>query len=195
MDDTEGKFAVKLARRALEDEIDEKDTECSKAPEIFLHKRGAFVTINTHPYNELRGCIGYAEAVYPLLQTIIYAARYACHDPRFPDLIKEELDRITVEVSVLTTPERLGVEAAERPEHIQIGRDGIIIECGDYKGLLLPQVAAEWEWDSREFLAHACVKAGLDDSAWEDGDVDVFKFQAEIFHELSPNGEIERYEE
>lgn len=195
MDDAEGVFAVKLARRALEDEVNEDYTKFNEAPEIFLQKRGAFVTINTYPDNELRGCIGYAEAAYPLLQAIAYAAKYACHDPRFPDLMGGELNHIIVEVSVLTAPERLDVEAAKRPEQIQIGRDGIIIECGDYKGLLLPQVAKEWGWDSREFLAHACIKAGLEDSAWEDEDVDVFKFQAEIFHELSPNGEIKRYEE
>ena len=104
-----------------------------------------------------------------------------------------ELDQVVVEVSVLTPPEELVVaRRQEMPEAVVIGRDGLIVERGAYRGLLLPQVPVEWEWDSTTFLEQACMKAGLTPDMWLDRRTRVLTFQAEIFHEESPYGQIVR---
>ena len=193
MDEAEGAFAVQLARRAVDAEASNRKMDADMAPASFDEKRGVFVTLKTYPSGELRGCIGFPEPVYPLAEAIIQAAESACHDPRFNDLREEE--NVTVEVSILTVPELLTAEAEERPQAVEIGKDGLIMERGYHRGLLLPQVAVEWEWDPEEFLSHACAKAGLRSSAWKNPETRVFKFQAEIFSEVSPRGEIRRYEE
>lgn len=195
MDEAEGRSAVGLARSAVDAETGSGNVDTSMIPASFDEKRGVFVTLKTYPDNDLRGCIGFPEPVYPLGEAIIQAAQYACHDPRFNDLEKKETDSVTVEVSVLTIPQLITAEAESRPQAVEIGKDGLIVERGRYRGLLLPQVAVEWKWDSREFLAHACAKAGLGSSMWKSSETRVFKFQAEIFSEVSPRGEIRRYEE
>lgn len=193
MEEAEGIFAVKLARCAVDAEVGNEAPDAGMAPASFDEKRGVFVTLNTYPDGELRGCIGFPEPVYPLGEAIIQAAKHACHDPRFNDLQKDEA--VTVEVSVLTVPELLTVKAEDRPKAIQIGKDGLIMEKGYYRGLLLPQVAVEWGWNNEEFLSHACAKAGLRANAWKSSETRVFTFQAEIYSEVSPRGEIRRYEE
>jgi uncharacterized protein (TIGR00296 family) len=162
-------------------------------PQTAKQKRGVFVTIHTYPSMDLRGCIGYPEPVFSLGKALIKAAQGACHDPRFPYLRRNELDNIVVEVSVLTVP--LEVEVEDRkslPSKVNIGRDGLIMEMGLYRGLLLPQVATEWNWDATTFLAETCVKAGLTPDCWLDKRSKVFKFQAEIFLEESPRGKVVR---
>ncbi len=73
-----------------------------------------------------------------------------------------------------------------RPADIEIGRHGLIVERGGRRGLLLPQVAIEWNWDVETFLDHTCRKAGLPDDAWKAGAA-LFRFDAEVFaDELLP---------
>jgi AMMECR1 domain-containing protein len=54
-------------------------------------------------------------------------------------------------------------------------------------------VAVDWEWDSIEFLIQCCFKAGLPPDAWMMKETEVLKFQAIIFAEKEPNGEIKRH--
>ena len=193
MKDQEGTLAVKLARKAIDAETRDLDIDTFDVPDSFRQKSGAFVTLKTFPGGELRGCIGYPEPVFPLAESILRAAQGACHDPRFPALRAEELDQVVVEVSVLTPPEELVVaRRQEMPGAVVIGRDGLIVERGAYRGLLLPQVPVEWEWDSTTFLEQACMKAGLTPDMWLDRRTRVLTFQAEIFHEESPYGQIVR---
>ncbi|MEE9224169.1 MAG: TIGR00296 family protein, partial [Thermoplasmata archaeon] len=111
---------------------------------------------------------------------------------RFPRLTSEELDRVTIEVSILTSPEQIEVsKATEYPKRIKIGNDGLIVEKGPYRGLLLPQVAVERKWNEEEFLSQTCMKAGLPPDAWLDKDTKIFKFNSRIFGEISPGGEVE----
>jgi uncharacterized protein (TIGR00296 family) len=65
---------------------------------------------------------------------------------------------------------------------------------GGRSGLLLPQVATEWGWDSEEFLSQCCVKAGLPPDSWLLPGTEVSRFQAIIFAEKAPGGEVEREE-
>lgn len=188
----EGELAVRIARKAIEVETLEREPEKLDVPEIFQMKRGAFVTLNTYPGLELRGCIGYPEPIYSLGATIIRAAQGACHDPRFPTLMSDELDRILVEVSILTPPRELRVERRELPSAIKVGRDGLIAESGPFRGLLLPQVPVEWEWDEETFLCHTCLKAGLTPDCWLDSRTKIYSFQGEVFSEERPQGRVIR---
>ena len=157
---------------------------------------GVFVTLETlgSQGKRLRGCIGRPYPNFPLISaTIDSAVNAAMDDPRFPSVKPNELDKIVVEVSILTPPELIQVDnVRDYPKHIEVGKDGLIIQRGSHSGLLLPQVAVEWKWDAQQFLEHTCEKAWLTPDMWMDEDTKIFKFQAEIFHELEPNGKIER---
>lgn len=159
---------------------------------VFGEPRGVFVTYSMYPSHDLRGCIGYPMPVFPLGRAIDESARSACHDPRFPDLRASELDHLTVEVTVLTVPEVLDVPKSDIVKSIEIGRHGLILTCGGRRGLLLPQVPVEWEWDVPEYLENLSMKAGLRPDAWQRPDAYIETFEGEIFHETSPNGEIVR---
>ena len=102
----------------------------------------------------------------------------------------DELGRIELEVTILTRPEAYTAPKKELPERVLVGRDGLIVTIGPYSGMLQPQVAAEWGFDSREFLSQTCVKAGLPADAWLDEDTQVQHFQAQIFAEVAPEREV-----
>jgi len=191
----EGMVAVKIARNVIEKYVKNEEVTIKDYPENFTKKSGVFVTINTYPKKELRGCIGYPEPVMPLIDAVIDSAKNACRDPRFPPLEKNELNRIVVEVSLLTKPEMIKIDnPINYTEKIKIGRDGLIAESGFYRGLLLPQVPVEWKWDKETFLSHTCMKAGLVSDAWLDKKTKIYSFQAQIFSEETPNGEIKERE-
>jgi uncharacterized protein (TIGR00296 family) len=188
----DGRFAVRTARSLIEAVVSGTRIEIPEYPEIFKQKSGVFVTINTFPKRNLRGCIGYPEPTFPLIEALEKAAKSAAiEDPRFPSVRKEELDNIVIEASLLTPPELIKVK---KPKHyvkeVEIGRDGLIVEKGFRKGLLLPQVPVEWKWKVDEFLSHTCMKAGLLPDSWLDEDVKIYKFTATIFSEREPRGEI-----
>lgn len=193
----EGKMLVQLARSAITKYLETgqiigppKDT-----PEKLFRKSGVFVTLNaTKPANELRGCIGFPYPEEPLVQATIKAAIYAAtEDPRFPPVSMEEMSSIVVELTALTEPELLKVhDRKSLPDLIQVGRHGLIIAKGGNSGLLLPQVATEWKWDSTEFLVNCCLKAGLPPDTWLLDGVEVKVFEGEIFQEMQPGGEVRR---
>ncbi|MFA6373121.1 MAG: TIGR00296 family protein, partial [Methanothrix sp.] len=146
----EGRTAVALARETLTNYITKKKIiEPENLPPVFAEKRGVFVTL--HEDGDLRGCIGYPQPVLPLGKAIVDSAINAgSRDPRFPKVRAEELGRIEVEVTILTQPEAYTEPKKKLPELVQIGKDGLIVSRGPYSGLLLPQVAPEWGFDSRE---------------------------------------------
>ena len=188
----EGETAVKIARQVIECFVKGKPYPDFSYPDVFDKESGVFVTINTHPEDRLRGCIGYPSPVYSLREALVKAAEGSTEDPRFPRLSEKELDKITVEVSILTPPELIKVsKPLDYPKKIEIGRDGLIVERGLYRGLLLPQVATEWKWNEEEFLSQTCMKANLPPDAWFEKDTKIFKFNSKIFGEVSPRGEVE----
>ncbi len=188
----DGELAVRLARSRLEMALLGKESPNVEIPDIFKAKSGVFVTLNTHPKGELRGCIGFPEPVMPLIQALEDAViSAATRDPRFPPVKSEELDHITVEVSLLTPPMLIKVKKPkEYPKHIVVGRDGLIIERGMRRGLLLPQVATENKWNSKTFLENLCWKAGLAPATWLEPLVKIYRFEGEVFHETSPGGPV-----
>ena len=168
-----------------------KKTPDDKMQGIFTETLGAFVTIHTYPHHDLRGCIGIPMPVMSLQDAIIEGGQSATQDPRFPPLTINELKNIIIEVTILTKPEKIAVKKPEDYlSKIQIGRDGLIVEQGFFKGLLLPQVPVEQGWDKEEYLSHTCMKAGLLPDAWFDSKTKISKFSGQIFTEIKPNGTI-----
>ena len=192
----EGKFLVELARKAVEEYL--KSRKKISAPENtsekLLQPCGVFVTINTirDGEKELRGCIGYPYPTTPLVQAVIESAiSSATQDPRFYPLSLSDLDNVVFEISVLTPPQLIEVKKpSEYLPKIMVGKDGLIVERGMFKGLLLPQVPVEWEWDEEEFLCQCCTKAGLPPDCWLLENTKIYKFQAIIFEEEKPRGEV-----
>lgn len=192
--DSEGKRAVEIARAVVERHVRKEKNPQVQVPDSFRRKSGVFVTLTTHPGDDLRGCIGYPEPVAPLIEALTESAiSAASRDPRFPPVQPGELGGIKVEVSLLTPPEEMMIETpSDLPGEISIGQDGLIIQKDWARGLLLPQVPVEWGWEAGEFLSQACMKAGLSPDAWLLPGTKVFRFRAEVFSELEPNGPIVR---
>jgi AmmeMemoRadiSam system protein A len=135
---------------------------------------GVFVSV--YCGGELRGCLGTLEINESLAAVVGRLAADVSHrDHRFAPIVLQELRAVTLEISVLTPPELVG-----DPDSIEVGRDGLIAEQGSRRGLLLPQVAVEHEWDRSMFLAQTCVKAGLRPDAWRHG-ATIWRFRAEVF--------------
>jgi len=198
LSDDEGAFLVRLARRAVEENLKSgriisppKDT-----PSKLMERCGVFVTLNSIKggVKELRGCIGFPYPTYPLARATIEAAiDAATKDPRFYPVSLNELNHIVFEVSVLTPPEIVEVDdPREYPSKIKVGVDGLIVERGYHRGLLLPQVPVEWGWNEEEFLCQCCIKAGLPPDHWLLKGTKIYKFQAIIFEEEHPKGSIVR---
>jgi hypothetical protein len=192
----EGSFLVRLARNAVEDYL--KTGKHGKIPEGVSEKLlkpcGVFVTINKGDGGQkvLRGCIGFPYPTTPLVEAVMESAvSAATQDPRFPPVSLRELDHVVFEVSVLTPPETVQVKnPKEYCAQIKVGEDGLIVERGVCKGLLLPQVPVEWEWDEETFLCQCCLKAGLPPDSWLVEGTKVYKFSSIIAEELSPKGEV-----
>jgi len=188
----DGKKAVIFARDVIEEFVKNSNIPNSNLEGPFNENQGAFVTIHTYPNHDLRGCIGIPIPVMSLNDAIIEGAKSATRDPRFPPLEEHELNNIIIEVTILTKPEIIKVDQPQDYlKEIEIGRDGLIVEQGFFKGLLLPQVPVEQGWDIEEFLSHTCMKAGLMPDAWYDEDTKILKFSGQVFTELKPGGEIE----
>ena len=191
--DLDGKELVIMARTVVT-ELLKNDSKISdsKFDSKFDFKSGVFVTLNKK--NSLRGCIGYPIPIKRLSNGLIDAAiAAATEDPRFPPVNPNELDDITFEITVLTPPIEIKVNnPQEYLSIIKVGRDGMIVESSVTSGLLLPQVAKEYDWNVEEFLCHTCEKAGLDKNAWKISSTKISKFEGIIFKEELPHGDIVR---
>lgn len=136
----------------------------------------AFVTLKNR--GDLRGCIGTIEPKEPLIHSVAKMARAAAReDFRFPPVQLAELPQLSIDISVLGPPQRVA-----DVNEIEVGTHGLIIQQGNQRGLLLPQVPVEWGWHREEFLEHTCLKAGLPKDSWRRG-AEIFAFTAEVFGE------------
>jgi uncharacterized protein (TIGR00296 family) len=192
MDTKEGQSALSIARRAIELYVKEHkklNPDGKDVPKLFSEKSGVFVTLFTYPEKELRGCIGYPEPVQSLIDALIDSAiNAATQDPRFEPLREDELDRIVIHVSILTIPEPVHADdPKDYPKIIELGKDGLIVELGYNRGLLLPEVATEHDMGKEEFLSQTCLKAGLSPDAWRhEHGLRIYKFQSHVFSEKEP---------
>lgn len=175
--DSEKEYLKNLVAISIRTQLDgQEDAGIPEPPTLKLKSPlGAFVTLKID--GRLRGCIGNIQGAGELFRTIWNMARAAAfNDPRFPSLSREEFDKIEVEISVLSA-----VEPCPDINEIRVGRHGLVVQRGPRSGLLLPQVAAEWGWDSRKFLEQTCGKAGLKPDAWQKLGTNIFWFEAEVF--------------
>ncbi|MDD3144380.1 MAG: AmmeMemoRadiSam system protein A [Candidatus Cloacimonetes bacterium] len=176
MTDEQKKILLRLARAAIASRFTHSPLELPDDPE-FQARRGLFVTL--HSQGDLRGCIGLIEARRTIAEEVVHMARSAAFDdPRFPPLRPEELDKIRLEISILS--EMIPVEDISG---IVIGRDGLLLRQGFHSGVFLPQVPVEWNWDLKTYLTQLCRKAGLPDGAWKRADSELYRFEAEVFGE------------
>lgn len=180
---TESDLLIHLAREAIAAKVGNGDTiTVTDKLEIMDTHPGVFVTIRKNGL--LRGCIGYPEAPWPLRQTLVMSAIAAAQeDPRFPPLRPGEIKNINVEVSLLTPPAEIKVRSVSDLSVIKIGTDGLVVEHGFRRGLLLPQVATEENLSPLEFLEATCNKAGLPNDCWRDPSTKIYKFSAEYYSE------------
>jgi AmmeMemoRadiSam system protein A len=143
---------------------------------------GTFVTLKID--GQLRGCIGSLTANVAIVDGVRdNAINAAFHDPRFPPLGREELDRVAIEVSVLSDPSPLAYSGGDDLcAKLRPGIDGVIIRKGYASATFLPQV---WDQLPRpdQFLSHLCMKAGLPASQWQQGDLEVRVYQVQYFEE------------
>ncbi len=197
----DGELLVKLARRAVEKYVTEyvRISPPSEIPPKLAERAGVFVTIEKIvrdaagiPRRVLRGCIGFPEPVMPLAEATIEAAiAAATEDPRFEPLAPGELKSVIFEVSVLSPLQPVEYSRPEELlEKVKVGKHGILVEKGLLRGLLLPQVPVEYGWSTEEFLENACIKAGLPLDAWRTAKLRVYTFEARIFAEVYPEGEV-----
>ena len=139
---------------------------------------GAFVSLHLKSSGDLRGCVGVLRSSEPLVETVgRMAVAAALHDARFAPVVAAELADLMLEVSVL------GPLLEARPEDIEIGRHGILLEMGASRAVLLPQVAVDQGWDRETFLAKVCGKAGLPPLAWRERQARIYAFTATVFAE------------
>jgi AmmeMemoRadiSam system protein A len=171
---------LRIARRAIEAHVGRQaavgiqQQEDVETDTLADRRAGVFVTI--YHAGELRGCIGHIEADQALPVGVARCAVAACsEDPRFPAVNVSELRQIQLEISVLGP-----MEPVAGPADVEIGRHGLLIEMGRHRGLLLPQVATERQWDAVTFLSQTCRKAGLAPDNWRHG-ANVWRFEADVF--------------
>ena len=171
----ERRILLVLAHRSIETALSGLRMDFTPPNAHLAQPRGAFTTL--HLFGGLRGCIGYVLPVGSLYVTVAETARAAAFDdPRFPPVTEVEAPDLRIDISVLSVPSPI------RPEEVEVGKHGLIVTAGLRRGLLLPQVPTEWDWDRETFLAQTCIKAGLAPDAWQHG-AELQAFTAEVFGE------------
>jgi len=185
----QGRLLVKLARQTLMERLGRKVPQDNidslneaLADPCFQISCGTFVTLKIK--GQLRGCIGNLTASESLISGIRRnALNAAFHDPRFAALSASELDRVEIEVSILTEPKPLNYrESADLLKKLRPKVDGVTICLGHASATFLPQV---WEQlpNPQDFLSHLCMKAGLAADAWKNKKLEVSTYQVQYFEE------------
>ncbi len=166
---------LEIARRAISEAVAKRaPLEVDMPAGALSEPAGAFVTLRRG--KRLRGCIGRLASGEPLASVVTLAAvSSALEDPRFEAMRPEELGDLEIEISVLSAFEQAAAD------QVRPGVHGLLIQRGSCRGLLLPQVAAEYKWNTERFLEETCSKAGLPRDAWREAETRIFVFTAEVF--------------
>ena len=185
LDKHQGQALVRLARQTIAEKLgkpsmkaDPEDLEDT----AFQDRRGTFVTLTIDKH--LRGCIGNLDPGESILAGIKRnAINAAFHDPRFAPLKAAELDRVDIEVSILSEPYPLEYrDSKDLLAKLRVNVDGVILRKGSASATFLPQV---WEQLPRpeEFLSHLCMKAGLSADTWKKNHPEILIYQVQYFEE------------
>jgi AmmeMemoRadiSam system protein A len=164
---------LRLAHESILSALERREISLTPPSPHLDEPRGAFTTIYFH--GNLRGCVGYVFPVASLYRTVAETARAAAfEDTRFSPVSPQEAPELDVSLSILS-PLRVIT-----PEEVEVGRHGLVVSHGGRRGLLLPQVPIEHQWDRATFMEQTCRKAGLPLDAWRQG-ATLEAFTAEVF--------------
>jgi AmmeMemoRadiSam system protein A len=178
LDSVQRKELLRIARETVDTMVRfDKPAYLVVNDTVIRKPQGAFVTLRKK--DQLRGCIGYMLPTQPLAKSVYDAAQQACtKDERFDRVKPEELKDIRIEISALGRLKRL-----RSLDDIILGTTGLYLEKGDKHGLLLPQVATEFQWTKNDLLRELAVKAGIKPGEMGDPDVRIYSFTAQVFSE------------
>jgi AmmeMemoRadiSam system protein A len=175
--EAERRALLELARRALTEAVLHGNVPDAPSPTGLL-AQPASVFVTLHHAGRLRGCLGQVESSLPLAEAVAQMAIAVSRaDPRFEPVTAGELSGLEIEISVLSPMKPVA------PEQIEVGRHGLLVRRGAFRGLLLPQVPEQYHWSRERFLEETCVKAGLPRDAWKDPETQIEAFTAEVFSE------------
>ena len=173
------KRLLQLARQTLEDFVRgaERHIEEISDPHLQSCDYGAFVSL--HKQQTLRGCVGNCAPDARLYEVVIEMTQAAAsRDNRMAPISADELDDIRIDITVLSPLVRV-----DDPLALQVGKHGLHVAQGAKRGVLLPQVAPQHEWDMKTFVEQTCVKAGLRKNAWKDPRTVISTFTGLIIEE------------
>ena len=172
------KRLIEIARQTLECVVRRQSSQVFSDNDPYLEDSsyGAFVTL--FKQDELRGCIGICTPSNSLRDTVVEMTEAAAtRDPRVKPIRADELERIHIEISVLSQ-----LAKSTEPLSLAVGRHGLHIAHRRQCAVFLPQVAVEYGWDHQTFLSQVCAKASLPPDAWKE-DAELYSFTAEVFGE------------
>jgi AmmeMemoRadiSam system protein A len=174
---TERDLLLRLAHDSISSALQRRELSLDPPTPHLAEHRGAFTSLYLR--GELRGCVGYALPASSVYRAVAETARAAAFDDnRFSPVTEDQAPHLEIELSILSPPKPILAEAVE------VGRHGLLINQHGRRGLLLPQVAVEHQWDRITFLEQTCRKAGLPPDAWRKG-ASIQAFSAEIFGDKS----------
>lgn len=171
----ERSLLLRLAHESIISALENRKISLDPPTPHLAEPRGAFTSLYLD--GSLRGCVGYVMPVGSVYRAVAETARAAAlEDSRFYPVTLDEGRRLQIELSILSPPRPIS------PEEVEVGRHGLLITAGFRRGLLLPQVPIEHQWDRIAFLEQTCRKAGLPTDAWQQG-ATIESFTAEVFGE------------
>ncbi len=164
---------LRLAHDSVSSALQAREISFEPPTSHLAEPRGVFTSLYLN--GELRGCVGYVLPATSVHRAVAETARAAAFDDnRFPPVSSDEAPQLEIELSILSPPQPIAAGGVE------IGRHGLLISQHGRRGLLLPQVPVEHNWDRTTFLEQTCRKAGLPLDAWQKG-ATLQAFTAEIF--------------
>jgi AmmeMemoRadiSam system protein A len=187
-----GRALVALARKTIMEQLglrfpaaDATSLEEALHRPAAAKRHGVFVTLTIG--NHLRGCIGTLTAEGSVVEGVArHAINAAFHDPRFSPLTRDELARVSIEVSILSEPCALSYTgSADLLARLRPGIDGVILSAGYRSATFLPQVWAQLP-EPAVFLSHLCLKAGLAPDSWQSSTLGIMTYQVQHFSDAHP---------
>jgi AmmeMemoRadiSam system protein A len=158
---------VRIARQAVEAFVTEGRviSPPEDLPDYLLRQAGVFVSLKER--GALRGCIGTLQATQRNIaeEIVRNAISAATQDPRFPPVDPSELNELVYSVDVLSDAEKVPDES-----HLEPSRYGLIVQSGNCRGLLLPDINGVDSVEDQVCIAKR--KAGID----EDGPCELYRF-------------------
>jgi AmmeMemoRadiSam system protein A len=162
-----------LAHDSISFALEKRDVSFDPPTAHLTEPRGVFTSLYLR--GELRGCVGYVLPTSSVYRAVVETARAAAfEDNRFSPVNQKEAAHLEIELSILSPPQPI------HAEEVDVGRHGLLISQHGRRGLLLPQVPIEHNWNHITFLEQTCRKAGLPLDAWKKG-ASIKAFTAEIF--------------